>query len=191
MTVIITEAIRNLQVAWQSQSKLPLSTGERFINFVAGDVFVFIILCGFQRSFAKRSSRKVCRSLLVLSTNLRLCATPKKVTPSLLLRSARVRDRLCANPRLISSSFIDPRWQAERFQRVVTRPTSVHNAKGMPTFEDVRSILKWFCDPSHELWFGLIVAILCSGLALFGLFRLHRTTRTISPLGSSGAGYAN
>ena len=40
---IITKAIRNPQVQRQSQSKLPLYAGERFANFVMGDVFVFII----------------------------------------------------------------------------------------------------------------------------------------------------
>jgi hypothetical protein len=47
---------------------------------------------------------------------------------------------------------------------------------------------KWFNDPSHLLWFGLIAAILCSSLALVGFLWLHFTSRTISPLGSSGAG---
>jgi len=42
MTAIITEAIRNPQARRQSQSKLPLRAGERFIKFVVGEVFVFI-----------------------------------------------------------------------------------------------------------------------------------------------------
>ncbi len=42
MTAIITEAIRNPQTRRQSQSKLPLRAGERFIKFVVGEIFVFI-----------------------------------------------------------------------------------------------------------------------------------------------------
>ncbi|PYJ15901.1 MAG: hypothetical protein DME96_11820 [Verrucomicrobia bacterium] len=42
MTAIITEAIRNPQARRQSQSKLPLRAGERFIKFVVREVFVFI-----------------------------------------------------------------------------------------------------------------------------------------------------
>ena len=46
MTAIVTEAIRNPQARRQSQSKLPLRAGERFIKFVVGDVFVFIkVIC--------------------------------------------------------------------------------------------------------------------------------------------------
>jgi len=42
MTAIITEAIRNPQTRRQSQSKLPLRAGERFIKSVVGEIFVFI-----------------------------------------------------------------------------------------------------------------------------------------------------
>src|SRR5947209_1336851 len=58
----------------------------------------------------------------------------------------------------------------------------------MPTPEVVRSWWKFFCEPSHEMWIGLILVFLLSGLALLGLIRLHFTSRTILPLGSSGLG---
>ena len=45
MTAIITEAIRNPQARWQSQSKL-LRAVERFIRFVVSEIFVFInVIC--------------------------------------------------------------------------------------------------------------------------------------------------
>jgi hypothetical protein len=56
------------------------------------------------------------------------------------------------------------------------------------TPEVVRSWWKFFADPSHQMWVGLAVAVLFSGLALVGLIRLHFTSRTILPLDSSGAG---
>jgi len=58
----------------------------------------------------------------------------------------------------------------------------------MAFLEDVRSSLKYLSDPSHEIWVGLIFAILCVGLALTGLIRLHRSSQKICPLGPCGAG---
>lgn len=58
----------------------------------------------------------------------------------------------------------------------------------MPSPEDVRSWWKFLSEPSHQIWVGLIIAVLFSVLALIALVRRHRTSRTVSLLGSSGVG---
>ena len=52
------------------------------------------------------------------------------------------------------------------------------------TPETFSSWWKFICDPSQELWWGLIIGVPLVGLALFGSIRPHSAAQTILPLGS-------